>query len=259
MTEFVPDQVKATYQSVVGKAGDALSDNVPNPLHSNGHKPQADDGHRNARAEERHTRHPDAPNDIEEFVATQIDGKIDNEKLAKQFPAKEGVWKGFIDWENNPEKKEEATKILEGYVWPSIPEFQLNPLPATNPILLGHRWKAYHKALGPHLADAHEESWKVFKEEKKDNMEDLMKSHITPNNIHYVRNHGGIPTVPNTDVFSIKVGGLVKTPGELFFKDLVDPAKFPQEEMTVTLQCSGTRRVEQIALYPGEGDELLSA
>jgi sulfite oxidase len=81
-----------------------------------------------------------------------------------------------------------------------------------------------------------------------------MKSHITPNNIHYVRNHGGIPTVPNTDVFSIKVGGLVKNPGELLFKDLVDPAKFPQEEMTITLQCSGTRRVEQIALYPGEGD-----
>jgi len=57
-----------------------------------------------------------------------------------------------------------------GYVWPSIPEFQLNPLPSTNPILLGHRWKAYHKALGPHLTNAHEESWKIFKEEKKDNM-----------------------------------------------------------------------------------------
>jgi sulfite oxidase len=46
----------------------------------------------------------------------------------------------------------------------------LNPLPSTNPILLGHRWKAYHKALGPHLTDTHEESWKIFKEEKKDNM-----------------------------------------------------------------------------------------
>lgn len=84
--------------------------------------------------------------------------------------------------------------------------------------------------------------------------EDLLKSHITPNSIHYVRNHGGIPTVKNIDAYSIKVGGLVKNPGELFFKDLVDPAKFPQEEMTITLQCSGTRRVEQIALYPGEGD-----
>ncbi|KAJ9092063.1 hypothetical protein QFC19_008837 [Naganishia cerealis] len=131
-------------------------------------------------------------------------------------------------------------------------------------------------ALGPQLKDVHEESWKIFKEEKRNNMltgvvtfqlvvldfpmnceprrADLVKSHITPNDIHYVRNHGGIPTVQNIDAYSIKVGGLVKNPGELFFKDLVDPAKFPQEEMTVTLQCSGTRRVEQIALYPGEGD-----
>ncbi|KAJ9102057.1 hypothetical protein QFC20_005065 [Naganishia adeliensis] len=89
--------------------------------------------------------------------------------------------------------------------------------------------------------------------------DDLMKSHITPNDIHFVRNHGGIPTVTNIDAYSIQIGGLVKNPGELLFNDLIDPAKSPQEEMTVTLQCSGTRRVEQIALYPGEGDELLSA
>lgn len=29
--------------------------------------------------------------------------------------------------------------------------------------------------------------------------------------------------------------------------------------MTVTLQCSGTRRIEQIAEYPGDGDELINA
>jgi sulfite oxidase len=81
-----------------------------------------------------------------------------------------------------------------------------------------------------------------------------MKSHITPNDIHFVRNHGGIPTITNIDAYSIQIGGLVKNPGELLFYDLINPAKFPQEEMTVTLQCSGTRRVEQIALYPGEGD-----
>lgn len=97
MAQLVPDQVKATYQSVVGKAEEALSDYVPNPLHSNNNIAQADEGHRNSRADERHTRHPDAPKNLEEFLATQIDGKIDSEKLAKQFPAKEGVWKGFID------------------------------------------------------------------------------------------------------------------------------------------------------------------
>ncbi|KAJ3503877.1 hypothetical protein NMY22_g18098 [Coprinellus aureogranulatus] len=32
-----------------------------------------------------------------------------------------------------------------------------------------------------------------------------------------------------------------------------------QEEVTVTLQCSGTRRIEQIHEYPGDGDELINA
>ena len=81
-----------------------------------------------------------------------------------------------------------------------------------------------------------------------------MKSHITPNDIHFVRNHGGIPTVTDLDNYSVKIGGLVKNPGQLLFTDLKDPNKFPQVEMTITLQCSGTRRIEQINLYPGEGD-----
>ena len=29
--------------------------------------------------------------------------------------------------------------------------------------------------------------------------------------------------------------------------------------MTVTIQCAGTRRIEQIAQYPGAGDELINA
>lgn len=32
-----------------------------------------------------------------------------------------------------------------------------------------------------------------------------------------------------------------------------------QCEVTVTLQCSGTRRIEQIQVYPGDGDELINA
>lgn len=51
-----------------------------------------------------------------------------------------------------------------------IPEFQLVPLPSTNPILLGHRWKEYHLALGPNLNKIHEQSWEIFKQEKRDNM-----------------------------------------------------------------------------------------
>jgi sulfite oxidase len=136
--------------------------------------------------------------------------------------------------------------------------------------LLGHRWKEYHLALGPNLNKIHEESWKIFKEEKRENMlvvldfpmncepkrSDLLKSHITPNDIHFVRNHGGVPTVSDVNKYSIAIGGLVKNPGELLFNDLKDPDKFEQVEMTITLQCSGTRRIEQINLYPGEGDGM---
>jgi sulfite oxidase len=34
---------------------------------------------------------------------------------------------------------------------------------------------------------------------------------------------------------------------------------FPQVKKTVTIQCSGTRRIEQINEYAGEGDEMINA
>lgn len=85
-----------------------------------------------------------------------------------------------------------------------------------------------------------------------------MKSHITPNELFFVRNHGGIPTIADDD-WKCEIGGLVGNPGSLTLAQLKDPKLFPQIEMPITLQCCGTRRVEQIACYPGEGDELLSA
>jgi sulfite oxidase len=85
-----------------------------------------------------------------------------------------------------------------------------------------------------------------------------MKDHITSNKDHFVRNHGGIPTIDSSN-YTLEVGGLVARPGTLTLDQIKDRNLFPQVEMTVTLQCCGTRRVEQIALYPGEGDELLSA
>lgn len=46
------------------------------------------------------------------------------------------------------------------------PEFQLVPLPKTNPVLIGTRWKQYHEALGiGHLVDY---SWEVVQKEKPD-------------------------------------------------------------------------------------------
>ncbi|GHJ83794.1 hypothetical protein NliqN6_0196 [Naganishia liquefaciens] len=274
-TVNVPESVKSALQSAADMAEGAFSTTLPGLAHTFHHDHQrqpADPSHRNANPEGEHTRKSTAPKDLGEFMVTQLEGKIDNDRLAKQFPTREGMWHGFIDWENNPDKKKQAAEILEGYTWTPIPEFQLKPLPSTNPILIGHRWKEYHMALGPHLRDVPEESWKIFKEEKRQNMlvvldfpmncepqrDDLMKSHITPNDIHFVRNHGGIPTITNLDKYSIQIGGLVRNPGELLFKDLIDPSKFPQEKMNITLQCSGTRRMEQIALYPGEGDDATS-
>ena len=51
-----------------------------------------------------------------------------------------------------------------------VPEFQLTPLPGTNPRLEGVRWKQYHAALGPTLENLPKESWDIVKEEKAEDM-----------------------------------------------------------------------------------------
>jgi sulfite oxidase len=40
---------------------------------------------------------------------------------------------------------------------------------------------------------------------------------------------------------------------------LKDEKLFPRMERLVTIQCSGTRRIEQIGMYAGEGDEMINA
>jgi len=86
----------------------------------------------------------------------------------------------------------------------------------------------------------------------------LGENPITPNDLHFVRNHGGIPTI-DPAAFELSIGGLVNNPVKLTLAELQDESRFPQCEVTVTLQCSGTRRVEQIEQYPGDGDELINA
>jgi sulfite oxidase len=81
---------------------------------------------------------------------------------------------------------------------------------------------------------------------------------ITPNPLHFVRNHGGIPDI-DANAFYLEVDGLVKEPKRFTLADLQDESQFPRETRTVTIQCSGTRRIEQIAEYPGEGDEMINA
>ncbi|KAF4552288.1 Oxidoreductase molybdopterin-binding domain-containing protein [Elsinoe fawcettii] len=179
-------------------------------------------------------------------------------------------WKGYVEWEKYPEKKEQAQDILAKYDFPPPPEYQRGPLPQTNPILEGVRWKQYHAATGlGHIPDI---SWDYVKKEKSEDMihvlqfpyngepprRRLVETEITPNSDHFVRNHGGIPEIDPSSYF-LDMEGLVKNPQRLTLEDLKNESLFPRQSNVVSIQCSGTRRIEQIQQYPGDGDELINA
>lgn len=88
--------------------------------------------------------------------------------------------------------------------------------------------------------------------------ERLVKDAITPNEDFFIRNHGGVPEIDG-DKYFLDIGGFVKTPKRITLAQLQDESLFPRQTSTVTLQCSGTRRIEQIHEYPGDGDELINA
>jgi hypothetical protein len=50
----------------------------------------------------------------------------------------------YIEWEDYPEKKEKAHKILISQEFPPPPEFQLGPIPGTNPVLEGRAASLNH-------------------------------------------------------------------------------------------------------------------
>ncbi|MCW2965352.1 MAG: sulfite oxidase [Actinomycetia bacterium] len=79
----------------------------------------------------------------------------------------------------------------------------------------------------------------------------LGREAITSFERFYVRGHGVVPELP-ADA-TLRVEGLVDEPLELSFEQLRD-GRFPQVEVTATLQCAGNRRVELIAIrdIPGE-------
>ncbi|KAL1998633.1 hypothetical protein VTN02DRAFT_5869 [Thermoascus thermophilus] len=188
------------------------------------------------------------------------------------FPEERDGWHGYIEWENYPEKKAEAARILSKYQFESPPEFQLVPLPNTNPVLEGSRFKQYHEVMGPTLKNVPAESWETVLEEKAKDMihvlqfpyngepprERLVENEITSNEDFFVRNHGGIPRI-DADKFVLEIGGLVNNPRTFTLKELQDESIFPRQSNVVTIQCSGTRRIEQIHEYPGDGDELINA
>ncbi|KAH9924353.1 sulfite oxidase mitochondrial precursor [Epithele typhae] len=189
--------------------------------------------------------------------------------LSQLFSENKLGWRGYVEWEDYPDRKVVATEILNTKKFTPIPEFQFVPLPDTNPVLVGHRWKEYHEALG--LKSIVDFSWEIVLKEKPGMIhlldfpyngetprKELVEGKLTDNLFHFVRNHGGVPDIDD-DAFELEIGGLVNQPVKLSLKDLKDESKFPQHEVTVTLQCSGTRRIEQIREYPGDGDELINA
>ena len=78
--------------------------------------------------------------------------------------------KGYIEWEKYPEKKKQAAEVLSHFKFAGPPEFQMEPLPKTNPVLEGVRWKQYHYAMGPTLKDIPDISWEYVKKEKSEDM-----------------------------------------------------------------------------------------
>ncbi|KGO44629.1 Eukaryotic molybdopterin oxidoreductase [Penicillium expansum] len=191
---------------------------------------------------------------------------------AKLFTRERNGWKGYVEWENYPEKKAKARKILTSQTFAPSPDFIFGPIPATNPVLPGDDFKAWHTALGGELATAADDSWRCVLREKHADMLHLLQfpyngeppkrlvtsKSITPNPLHFVRNHGGIPII-DKEKWELSLDGLVNHPKTYKFHDLMDETKFPRMEKTVTIQCSGTRRIEQISLYGGQGDEVPQA
>ena len=91
------------------------------------------------------------------------------------FALENEKFRDYIEWEKYPEKKQQAAQILAQYSFAQEPEFQLLPLPDTNPILDGLRWKQYHVALGPTLQGIPDRSWSCVKEEKSPDMIHLLQ------------------------------------------------------------------------------------
>jgi len=96
------------------------------------------------------------------FIRNEKPGEDPNVLFAEEYP---GKWKGYIEWQNCPEKRAKAAEILARHKFPPPPEFQsasfihgflffreiltmsrLGPIPDSNPVLEGVRWKLWHKA-----------------------------------------------------------------------------------------------------------------
>jgi sulfite oxidase len=78
----------------------------------------------------------------------------------------------------------------------------------------------------------------------------LRRGFITPNELFFVRNHGGVPEV-DPAAYRLAVDGLVERPLSLSLADL---RALPRAAVTATLQCAGNRRLELMAHQPIENE-----
>ncbi|KAL4861712.1 hypothetical protein BDV12DRAFT_190904 [Aspergillus spectabilis] len=154
------------------------------------------------------------------------------------------------------EREGKAHKIFTSQTFDPCPDFNFGPIPGTNPVLPGDDFKAWHAALGGELTTVADDSWRCVLREKHADMLHLLQfpyngeppkrlvtsKAITPNPLHFVRrNHGGTPII-DKEKWELSLDGLVNHPKTYF-----------------TIQCSETRRIEQISLYGGQGDEVPQA
>lgn len=86
----------------------------------------------------------------------------------KRKPRQLRSWRSTYSHES--EEAEVFTLHHVANLYLQFPEYQLQPLPDTNPRLEGVRWKQYHAALGPTLEHMPQKSWDIVKEEKADDM-----------------------------------------------------------------------------------------
>jgi hypothetical protein len=104
-SDILPEPIKSTLQSATSMAQEAFTTSlggVAHTFHHDHQKEEAHSSHRNANPEDVHTRNPNAPKDLGEFMQGQLEGKIDDAKLAEQFPTRGGMWHGFIDVSTTP-------------------------------------------------------------------------------------------------------------------------------------------------------------
>jgi sulfite oxidase len=78
----------------------------------------------------------------------------------------------------------------------------------------------------------------------------LREQPVTPNELFFVRNHGGVPSV-DPAAYRLTIGGLVRRPLSLSLTEL---REHPPVHVAATVQCAGNRRQELIAHKPIPGE-----